>query len=226
MWGFNEDGQTPLRSAGKPDHERYAAWIEMYAGEGVHRTHGVVHGTCWTTSPPRPPTVSASGIIATCSGPRRATSTGSGTPPGAGGGVGSMTERDAGGSGSGSGGDAVPDSFGRLRRGAVRAAIHRLAPRPLRTGLERGDRPPVRARTRHRRPRRRSLSPVPRCRTTRVPGALVGAFGHAVGPGADDGGGNRNSSTSSGRSPTTRTTTSSGPSTRSACRSRRTRTPT
>jgi thiaminase/transcriptional activator TenA len=32
MWGFNETGKR-LRARGKPDHEQYAAWIEMYAGE-------------------------------------------------------------------------------------------------------------------------------------------------------------------------------------------------
>ena len=32
MWGFNETGKR-LESRGKPDHERYAAWIETYAGE-------------------------------------------------------------------------------------------------------------------------------------------------------------------------------------------------
>jgi len=32
MWGFNETGRR-LTEAGKPDHEQYAAWIEMYASE-------------------------------------------------------------------------------------------------------------------------------------------------------------------------------------------------
>ncbi len=32
MWGFNETGKR-LDGRGKPDHEQYAAWIEMYAGE-------------------------------------------------------------------------------------------------------------------------------------------------------------------------------------------------
>jgi len=32
MWGFNETAKR-LEARGKPDHERYAAWIEMYAGE-------------------------------------------------------------------------------------------------------------------------------------------------------------------------------------------------
>jgi thiaminase/transcriptional activator TenA len=32
MWGFNETGQR-LAAAGIPDDERYAEWIEMYAGE-------------------------------------------------------------------------------------------------------------------------------------------------------------------------------------------------
>ncbi|MFC6939719.1 thiaminase II [Salinirubellus sp. GCM10025818] len=32
MWGFNETGKR-LAAAGKPDDERYAEWIEMYAGE-------------------------------------------------------------------------------------------------------------------------------------------------------------------------------------------------
>ncbi|MEF8799978.1 MAG: thiaminase II [Halolamina sp.] len=32
MWGFNETGKR-LEEQGLPDDERYAAWIEMYAGE-------------------------------------------------------------------------------------------------------------------------------------------------------------------------------------------------
>ncbi|PSP81880.1 thiaminase II [Halobacteriales archaeon QS_1_68_17] len=32
MWGFNETGKR-LEARGKPDHDQYAAWIEMYAGE-------------------------------------------------------------------------------------------------------------------------------------------------------------------------------------------------
>lgn len=32
MWGFNETG-TRLRAEGLPDDDRYADWIEMYAGE-------------------------------------------------------------------------------------------------------------------------------------------------------------------------------------------------
>jgi thiaminase/transcriptional activator TenA len=32
MWGFNETG-TRLAEQGKPDHERYAEWIEMYSSE-------------------------------------------------------------------------------------------------------------------------------------------------------------------------------------------------
>ncbi|ELZ43686.1 transcriptional activator TenA [Halorubrum coriense DSM 10284] len=32
MWGFNETG-TRLAAGGVPEHEQYAAWIEMYAGE-------------------------------------------------------------------------------------------------------------------------------------------------------------------------------------------------
>lgn len=32
MWGFHETGLR-LEEQGKPDHEQYAAWIEMYAGE-------------------------------------------------------------------------------------------------------------------------------------------------------------------------------------------------
>ncbi|MBV0924296.1 thiaminase II [Halomicroarcula limicola] len=32
MWGFNETARR-LDERGRPDHERYAAWIEMYAGE-------------------------------------------------------------------------------------------------------------------------------------------------------------------------------------------------
>ncbi len=32
MWGFNETG-TQLAAQGLPDDERYAAWVEMYAGE-------------------------------------------------------------------------------------------------------------------------------------------------------------------------------------------------
>jgi thiaminase/transcriptional activator TenA len=32
MWGFNETAKR-LDSRGRPDHEGYAAWIEMYAGE-------------------------------------------------------------------------------------------------------------------------------------------------------------------------------------------------
>lgn len=32
MWGFNQTGRT-LTEAGYPDHDRYRAWIEMYAGE-------------------------------------------------------------------------------------------------------------------------------------------------------------------------------------------------
>ena len=32
MWGFNETGRR-LAEAGRPDHERYAAWIDTYAGE-------------------------------------------------------------------------------------------------------------------------------------------------------------------------------------------------
>jgi len=32
MWGFNETGKR-LDEQGTPDHERYAEWIEMYAGE-------------------------------------------------------------------------------------------------------------------------------------------------------------------------------------------------
>ena len=32
MWGFNETGNR-LAAGGTPDHEQYAAWIEMYAGE-------------------------------------------------------------------------------------------------------------------------------------------------------------------------------------------------
>ncbi len=32
MWGFNETG-TRLAARGVPEHEQYAAWIEMYAGE-------------------------------------------------------------------------------------------------------------------------------------------------------------------------------------------------
>ena len=31
MWGFNETAKR-LEARGKPDHEQYAAWIEMYAG--------------------------------------------------------------------------------------------------------------------------------------------------------------------------------------------------
>ncbi|RXK51319.1 thiaminase II [Halorientalis pallida] len=32
MWGFNETGER-LAERGKPDHEQYAAWIEMYTSE-------------------------------------------------------------------------------------------------------------------------------------------------------------------------------------------------
>lgn len=32
MWGFNETGRR-LAAAGKPDDDRYADWIDMYAGE-------------------------------------------------------------------------------------------------------------------------------------------------------------------------------------------------
>jgi thiaminase/transcriptional activator TenA len=32
MWGFNETGER-LAAGGLPDHEGYAAWIEMYAGK-------------------------------------------------------------------------------------------------------------------------------------------------------------------------------------------------
>ncbi|MCT9098274.1 thiaminase II [Haloarchaeobius sp. HME9146] len=32
MWGFNETGKR-LAAQGTPDHEQYAAWVEMYAGE-------------------------------------------------------------------------------------------------------------------------------------------------------------------------------------------------
>ncbi|QIO21616.1 thiaminase II [Haloarcula sp. JP-L23] len=32
MWGFNETARR-LDEQGRPDHEQYAAWIEMYAGE-------------------------------------------------------------------------------------------------------------------------------------------------------------------------------------------------
>ena len=32
MWGFNETGRR-LAERGSPDDERYAAWVEMYAGE-------------------------------------------------------------------------------------------------------------------------------------------------------------------------------------------------
>jgi len=32
MWGFNETAKGPA-DRGTPDHERYAAWVEMYAGE-------------------------------------------------------------------------------------------------------------------------------------------------------------------------------------------------
>jgi thiaminase/transcriptional activator TenA len=32
MWGFNETGRR-LDARGRPDHEQYAAWIEMYSGE-------------------------------------------------------------------------------------------------------------------------------------------------------------------------------------------------
>lgn len=32
MWGFNETGQR-LAAQGLPDHEQYAAWIEMYSSE-------------------------------------------------------------------------------------------------------------------------------------------------------------------------------------------------
>ncbi|WP_336002827.1 thiaminase II [Halorientalis halophila] len=32
MWGFNETGER-LAERGKPDHERYAAWIEMYSSD-------------------------------------------------------------------------------------------------------------------------------------------------------------------------------------------------
>lgn len=32
MWGFNETGKR-LAAAGRPDHEAYADWIDMYAGE-------------------------------------------------------------------------------------------------------------------------------------------------------------------------------------------------
>lgn len=32
MWGFNETGRR-LAATGLPDHEQYADWIEMYAGE-------------------------------------------------------------------------------------------------------------------------------------------------------------------------------------------------
>jgi thiaminase/transcriptional activator TenA len=32
MWGFNETGKR-LAARGKPDHDLYAAWIDMYAGE-------------------------------------------------------------------------------------------------------------------------------------------------------------------------------------------------
>ncbi|MUW14342.1 thiaminase II [Halorubrum sp. CBA1125] len=32
MWGFNETGER-LADRGLPDHEQYAAWIELYAGE-------------------------------------------------------------------------------------------------------------------------------------------------------------------------------------------------
>lgn len=36
MWGFNETGKR-LKARGRPDDERYAAWIEMYAGEDFTR---------------------------------------------------------------------------------------------------------------------------------------------------------------------------------------------
>ncbi|WP_148415415.1 thiaminase II [Haloferax sp. KTX1] len=32
MWGFNETGRR-LADAGAPDHDQYAAWVEMYAGD-------------------------------------------------------------------------------------------------------------------------------------------------------------------------------------------------
>ncbi|WP_435361625.1 thiaminase II [Haloarchaeobius sp. DFWS5] len=32
MWGFNETGKR-LAAQGKPDHEQYAEWVEMYAGD-------------------------------------------------------------------------------------------------------------------------------------------------------------------------------------------------
>lgn len=32
MWGFNETG-TRLAERGPPDHEQYAAWVDMYSGE-------------------------------------------------------------------------------------------------------------------------------------------------------------------------------------------------
>lgn len=32
MWGFNETGKR-LAEQGKPEHERYAEWVEMYSGE-------------------------------------------------------------------------------------------------------------------------------------------------------------------------------------------------
>ena len=32
MWGFNETARR-LAAQGRPDHEQYAAWIDMYAGE-------------------------------------------------------------------------------------------------------------------------------------------------------------------------------------------------
>lgn len=32
MWGFNETGKR-LADRGVPDHDRYAAWVEMYAGD-------------------------------------------------------------------------------------------------------------------------------------------------------------------------------------------------
>lgn len=32
MWGFNETGKR-LEAAGRPDDERYAEWVDMYAGE-------------------------------------------------------------------------------------------------------------------------------------------------------------------------------------------------
>jgi thiaminase/transcriptional activator TenA len=32
MWGFHETGRR-LEEQGKPEHEQYAAWIDMYAGE-------------------------------------------------------------------------------------------------------------------------------------------------------------------------------------------------